>query len=68
MADPPSPDAEAFQNLLTIEPDADRIDDEGYQSSTTSSLLSSVASEIKEGRLKHGRIFASYGEHGKVEL
>ena len=48
----------------TIEVDSDQPDDEGYQESSTGSLLSSIASEIREGKVENGRVYAAYGEHG----
>jgi hypothetical protein len=48
-----------------IEAEDDQFrDDEGYQESSTSSLLSSIASEIREGKIENGRIYAAYGKHG----
>ena len=39
-------------------------EDEGYQQSETSSLLSSIESDIKKGKVENGRIYATYGKHG----
>jgi hypothetical protein len=44
--------------------DSSRANDEGYQESSTSSLLSSIASDIKEGKIENGRMYANFGKHG----
>ncbi|KAF2669466.1 S-adenosyl-L-methionine-dependent methyltransferase [Microthyrium microscopicum] len=46
-----------------LEADNDNPDDEGYQESSTSSLLSSIASEIRQGHIENGRMYANYGKH-----
>ena len=48
-----------------IEPDTEAVDDEGFQESSTSSLLSSIASDIRRGKVENGRTYASYGQHGQ---
>lgn len=45
-----------------IEPDL-LIDDEGYQASTTTSYVTSLASDIRRGVEENGRVYASYGIH-----
>lgn len=47
-----------------IEAESQHTDDEGYQESSTSSLLSSIASEIAKGKSEHGRTYAVYGANG----
>lgn len=45
-----------------IEPDsATEFSDEAYAESSASSVLTSIASEIKKGREENGRIYATYG-------
>jgi len=56
-------DSERTQAQPAIEPDAN-LDDEGYQESSASSLLSSLASDVRRGVLENGRLYASYGQHG----
>ena len=45
-----------------IVPDFD-IDDEGYAESTTTSYVTSIASEVSKGILENDRIYPSYGKH-----
>lgn len=47
-----------------IEAESQHTDDEGYQASSTGSMLSSIASEIARGKIEHGRTYAVYGTHG----
>ena len=60
-----SPSAPA-EEPITHRPGAIAIDDEdeGYQQSETSSLLSSIESDIRKGKVENGRIYANYGKHG----
>ena len=58
-------DSERTQAQPAIEPDAN-LDDEGYQESSASSLLSSLASDVRRGVLENGRLYASYGQHGQI--
>ena len=46
----------------TIQPDFD-IDDEAYAASTTTSYVTSIASEISRGVLENNRIYPHYGQH-----
>jgi len=45
-----------------IEPDSPP-EDEGYAESSTSSFISSIATEIRDGRVENGRLYAGYGKH-----
>jgi hypothetical protein len=56
-------DSERTQAQPAIEPDTN-LDDEGYQESSASSLLSSLASDVRRGVIENGRLYASYGQHG----
>jgi hypothetical protein len=56
-------DYDRTQAQLEIQPDPN-LDDEGYQETSASSLLSSLASEVRRGVLENGRLYASYGQHG----
>ena len=46
----------------SIQPDFD-IDDEAYAESTTTSYVTSIASEISRGILENERIYPNYGNH-----
>lgn len=46
----------------TIQPDTDSSD-EAYAESTTTSYLTSIASEISKGVLENDRIYPNYGKH-----
>lgn len=35
-------------------------------SSSTSSFVTSIASEIKRGTVENGRVYAAYGNHGQA--
>jgi hypothetical protein len=39
------------------------LDDEGYAESTTTDYVSSIASEIRQGIVENGRVYAAYGQH-----
>lgn len=45
-----------------IEPD-NSTDDEGYAASTSTSYVTSLASDIRRGVEENGRIYAAYGIH-----
>ena len=53
----------ATQITPAIEPDTDSSD-EAYAESTTTSYVTSVASEMSKGVLENGRLYPSYGKHG----
>lgn len=46
----------------TIEPDSS-VSDEGYAASTTTSYVTSLASDIRRGIEENGRVYAAYGIH-----
>ena len=48
--------------LLGMEAD-DNVSDEGYAESTSSSYVSSIASEIRRGVVERGRLYATHGQH-----
>jgi SAM-dependent methyltransferase len=52
----------AQQVAPAMQPDLD-IDDEGYQETTSSSYVSSLASEVTRGVLENERIYPQYGKH-----
>jgi hypothetical protein len=58
-------DDETTQSQQPIEPDTN-IEDEGYQASSASSILSTINSDIRRGVLENGRLYASYGQHGLI--
>ena len=62
-SNPTANPAAATQIVPVIEPDTDSTD-EAYAESTTTSYLTSIASEISKGILENGRIYPSYGKHG----
>jgi len=41
----------------------DSISDEGYAESTSTSYVSSIASDIRRGVEENGRLYAAYGQH-----
>jgi hypothetical protein len=45
-----------------IEPDFS-TDDEGYAASTTTSYVTSIASDIRRGIEENGRLYSAYGMH-----
>jgi hypothetical protein len=45
-----------------IEPD-ESISDEGYAESTSTSYVSSIASDVRRGIEENGRLYAAYGKH-----
>lgn len=45
-----------------IEPDSS-TDDEGYAESTSTSYVTSLASDIRRGVEENGRVYAAYGIH-----
>ena len=49
-------------NQDVILPDYD-IDDEGYAQSTSTSYVSSIASDIRAGIEENGRLYPAYGMH-----
>lgn len=53
---------EINQGPAAIEAD-DTISDEGYAQSTTTSYVSSIASDIRKGVEENGRTYAAYGSH-----
>ena len=59
---PEDTSAAEVTNTADIEAD-DNISDEGYAESTTSSYVSSIASDIRRGVIEQGRVYASYGQH-----
>jgi ubiquinone/menaquinone biosynthesis C-methylase UbiE len=52
----------ATQVAPTIQPDTDSSD-EAYAESTTTSYVTSIASEISKGVLENDRIYPNYGKH-----
>jgi hypothetical protein len=57
--------AESDRSTSAIDPDS-HLNDEGYQESLATSLLSSMASDVRRGVLENGRLYASYGQHGLI--
>lgn len=57
--------AEAVHDLATSAPlEADEEEsDEGYEGSTSSTFVTSIASNIKRAVRENGRIYAAYGQH-----
>ena len=45
-----------------MEPDSS-IDDEGYAESTSTSFVTSLASDVRRGIEENGRVYAAYGIH-----
>lgn len=41
----------------------DSLDDEGYAESTSTSYVTSIATDIRRGIEENGRLYASYGQH-----
>ena len=56
------PDTESTAPSSHIEPDFS-TDDEGYADSTTTSYVTSLASDIRRGVEENGRTYAAYGIH-----
>ncbi|TVY27220.1 Secondary metabolism regulator LAE1 [Lachnellula hyalina] len=59
---PPSIATISTERTSLIEPD-DSISDEGYAESTTTSYMTSIASDIRHGIEEDGRRYAAYGQH-----
>lgn len=57
-----SPAATSAAPSTGIEPD-NSTDDEGYAASTTTSYVTSLASDIRRGVEENGRVYAAYGIH-----
>lgn len=61
---PALPASPAPSSQLSSRIEADEyIDDEGYAESTSTSYVSSIASNIRRGVEENGRIYAVYGQH-----
>lgn len=56
-----SPGSDGQRPTTHIE--ADDISDEGYAESTSTSYVSSIASDIRRGIEENGRLYAAYGQH-----
>jgi hypothetical protein len=41
----------------------DSLDDEGYAESTSTSYVTSIATDIGRGIEENGRLYANYGQH-----
>jgi hypothetical protein len=54
--------ADSVASTADIEPDFS-TDDEGYAASTSTSYLTSIASDIRRGIEENGRLYAAYGMH-----
>jgi hypothetical protein len=56
----------AYQETQTIsseiEPD-ESVSDEGYAESSSTSYVSSIASDVRRGIEENGRLYAAYGKH-----
>ena len=59
---PEYPSAPVDPRNAVIEVD-DTTSDEGYAESTTTSYVTSIASSIRKGVEKNGRLYANYGQH-----
>lgn len=59
---PIDPDSLSTSSSSNIEADS-WTDDQGYAESTSTSYLTSIASEIRRGIEDNGRIYAAYGIH-----
>ena len=55
-------EAASGQPTAGIEAD-DSIDDQGYAQSTSTSYVTSIASDIRRGVEENGRLYASYGRY-----
>ncbi|KIY02889.1 uncharacterized protein Z520_01354 [Fonsecaea multimorphosa CBS 102226] len=64
MADTPPDDNNQNQQTTqaAIEPDS-APEDEGFAESSTSSYCTSIQSEIRNGRIENGRVYAAYGRN-----
>jgi hypothetical protein len=58
-AAPGTPSSQASNH---IEAD-DSLDDEGYAESTSTSYVTSIATDIRRGIEENGRLYANYGQH-----
>jgi len=61
---PPLPGSPALSSQPSSQIEADEFtDDEGYAESTTTSYVSSIASDVRRGIEENGRLYAAYGQH-----
>lgn len=61
---PPQPGSPTPSSQPSSHIEADElVDDEGYAESTTTSYVSSIASNIRRGIEENGRLYAAYGQH-----
>lgn len=57
-----APGTPSTQPSSRIEAD-DSLDDEGYAESTSTSYVTSIATDIRRGIEENGRLYANYGQH-----
>lgn len=58
----PAPETPSSQPSSRIDAD-DSLDDEGYAESTSTSYVTSIATDIRRGIEENGRLYANYGQH-----
>jgi hypothetical protein len=59
--------SESTSNQLDVNIEADEgFDDEGYAQSTSTSYVTSLASDIRRGVEENGRLYASYGKYKQM--
>jgi hypothetical protein len=60
--DQAAPESSSSQPPSPIEAD-DSLDDEGYAESTSTSYVTSIATDIRRGIEGNGRLYANYRQH-----